>query len=58
MVMPTETSKGGSEGAAPFELAVKRVPTAQWGCGSAETNYDKKYKVGQGSYGWEVWMIG
>ena len=54
MVMPRETSKDGKGDPQPFDLTVRRVPLSHWGCRSAEANYDKKYKVGQGSYGFEM----
>lgn len=39
--------------AMPFDLHVDRVPVKSWGCTSIESSYVKKYKVGQGSYGFE-----
>ncbi len=38
-------------GTVETELSAKRVPVGQWGCLSADLAYEKKYKVGQGSYG-------
>ena len=37
----------------PFPMHVERVPLQKWGCRSIESGYIKKYKVGQGSYGFE-----
>jgi hypothetical protein len=40
-----KTGKSGSE--------LMRVPVAKWGCSSAQEEYQKLYKLGQGSYGFE-----
>lgn len=37
----------------PFPLEPSRASVGVWGCSSIESKYDKKYKVGQGSYGFE-----
>jgi len=40
--------------AKPFPLPVNRVPVSTWGCRSITSGYVKKYKVGQGSYGFDL----
>ena len=37
-----------------FPLKLNRIPLKLWGCQPIESNYIKKYKVGQGSYGFGV----
>jgi hypothetical protein len=56
MEMSAEGQQGAGGEGLPFELSVRRVGTRDWGCGSAEVDYAKMYKVGQGSYGFEWWF--
>lgn len=49
----TFNSKGESSSVKPFPIEVTRTSINTWGCPFIGSGYLKKYKVGQGSYGFE-----
>jgi len=57
MAQLTFNSKEESSRTKEFPIKVKRTSTNSWGCSSIGSGYLKKYKVGQGSYGFEFLLI-
>lgn len=49
----TFDSKGQSSLTKSFPIEVARTSISTWGCPFIGSGYLKKYKVGQGSYGFE-----
>jgi hypothetical protein len=53
MAQLTFNSQEADSEVKPFPVEVKRISTSTWGCSLIGSAYLKKYKVGQGSYGFE-----